>query len=171
MPTPTTTESAKDNVVPIRAKGKSSRARSFEEKWGVTAGKVGFTMIPTSLLRGAGRLQLDPPKFAIILQLLEHWWERDRDPYPSKETIARRVKLSPRQVQRHIAALEAEGLVQRNERRAPGRGKTSNGYDLSGLVARVAKLSEEILEENEEARKRRTALEKPGLRKRAKPSS
>lgn len=159
------------NVIPIRAPGKSARARSFEQKWGASAGKVGFTMIPTTLLRGAGRLQLDPPKFAIVLQLLEHWWERDRDPYPSKDTIATRVKLSPRQVQRHIAMLEAEGLVRRIERRAPGRGKTSNAYDLSGLVERVAKLSEEILEENAEIKKRRSALEKPGLRQRTKPVS
>jgi hypothetical protein len=67
--------------------------------------------------------------------------------------------------------LEKEGLVQRLERRAPGRGKTSNAYDLSGLVKRVAKLSEEIIEETAEAKKRRAALEKPGLRKRAKPTA
>ena len=106
------------NIIPLRGLGKSSRARGFEEKWGPMAGKVGFTMIPTTLLRGAARLQLDPPKFAIVLQLLEHWWERDRDPYPSKETIATRVKLSPRQVQRHIAVLEKEGLVQSGREKA-----------------------------------------------------
>lgn len=169
--TDTAEAQADSNIIPLRGLGKSSRARGFEEKWGPMAGKVGFTMIPTTLLRGAARLQLDPPKFAIVLQLLEHWWERDRDPYPSKETIATRVKLSPRQVQRHIAMLEKEGLVQRLERRAPGRGKTSNAYDLSGLVKRVAKLSEEIIEETAEAKKRRAALEKPGLRKRAKPTA
>lgn len=156
-----------DNVIPLRGLGKSARARGFEEKWGKATGTVGFTMVPTALLRGAGRLQLDPPKFAIVLQLLEHWWDRDRDPFPSKETLATRVKLSPRQVQRHIALLEKQGLVQRIERRAPGRGKTSNGYDLSGLVRRVSELSGEIITENEAAKVRKRALEKPGLRKRA----
>jgi predicted ArsR family transcriptional regulator len=63
--------------------------------------------------------------------------------------LSDRLGLSPRQIQRHIAQLEAAGLVKRIERRAAHRGKLSNEYDLSGLVERLKKLAPEIEKANE----------------------
>lgn len=63
--------------------------------------------------------------------------------------------------------LEDMGLVRRKERRSHHRGKLSNEYDLSGLVARLKELAPEFKAVEEEAKKKRRAVARPGLRIRA----
>ena len=79
-------------------------------------------------------------------------------PYPSKKTLGERLGLSPRQVQRYVAELEEAGLVKRLDRFAAHKGRLSNQYDLSGLVARLKKMEPEFREVN--AMKRQVA--RPG---------
>ena len=129
-------------VIDIRTKGVSSQVS--DKKWGRAVMKLGFSIIPSLLLRAQQRLGLNPTQLAILLQIADYWWDHDRKPYPSKQTLSQRLGLSPRQIQRHIAELEAAGLVRRIERRAAHRGKLSNEYDLSGLVDRLKKLEPEI---------------------------
>ena len=131
-------------VIDIRTKGVSSQAS--EMKWGRDVMKLGFSIIPSLLLRAQRRLGLNPTQLTILLHIADHWWDRDRKPYPSKQTLSERIGLSPRQIQRHIAELETAGLVQRVERRAAHRGKLSNEYDLSGLVEKLKKLEPEFRE-------------------------
>lgn len=82
----------------------------------------------------------------MLVHLADYWWDVNRKPYPSKKSLGDRFGLSPRQVQRYLAELEAMGLVQRIERRAVHRGKLSNEYDLSGLVERFKELEPEFRE-------------------------
>lgn len=129
-------------VIDIRTRAMSSQVS--DKKWGRGVMKLGFSIIPSLLLRAQQRLGLNPTQLAILLQIADYWWDHDRKPYPSKQTLSERLGLSPRQIQRHIAELEAAGLVQRIERRAVHRGKLSNEYDLSGLVERLKKLEPEF---------------------------
>lgn len=131
------------NVVPLRP---SKVSRNSEKKWGAAVMRLGFSIIPSLLLRAQQRLGLNPTQLAVLLQLADYWWDQDRKPYPSKQALSERLGLSPRQVQRHIADLETAGLVTRIERRAVHRGKLSNEYDLSGLVERLNKLEPEFRE-------------------------
>ncbi len=124
--------------------------------------KLGFCIIPSLLLRAQQRLGLNPTQLAVLLQLADYWWDQDRKPYPSKQALSERLGLSPRQIQRYIAELEAAGLVQRIERRAAHRGKLSNEYDLSGLVERLKKIAPEIEQANEI---KRQATRRGGLQK------
>ena len=154
--------SAAGNVVPLRAPRESGRAS--EKKWGKDVIALGFCIVPSLLLRAQSRLGLNPTQLAVLMQICDFWWDRDRKPYPSKAVLAERLGLSPRQVQRYIAELEAAGLVERVERRAPHGGKLTNMYDLGGLVARLKKLEPELRKVEEDARKARRAVSRRGFR-------
>ena len=145
---------------PLKAK------RASEEKWGGEVMKFGFCIVPSLLLRAQARLKLNPTHLAILMHLADFWWEAANKPRPSKKTLGERVGLSPRQVQRYMAELEAMKLVQRIERRAPSQGKRPNFYDLSGLVARLKELEPEFREAEEKAREERRRVTRPGLRHR-----
>lgn len=134
-----------------------------DKKWGKAVMKLGFCIIPSVLLRAQQRLGLNPTQLAVLLQLADYWWSKDRKPYPSKQALSDRLGLSPRQVQRYIAELEAAGLVKRNERRATNGGILSNEYDLSGLVDRLKKIAPDIEAANEVKKQatRRGGIQKP----------
>lgn len=151
-----------NKVVPLHPK----ELKKSEVKWGKAVMKVGFSMVPSLLLRAQQRLGLNPTQLAILIQLSDYWWDPERQPYPSKKTLSERLGISPRQIQRYIAELETAGLVKRIERRAPHRGKLSNEYDLSGLVARLKKLEPEFREASMEAKEiRRQVKRRGGIRR------
>ncbi len=141
--------------------------RMSERKWGreVMEAKR-FCLFPSLLLHAQARLKMTPTHLALVIHLIGYWWGADRKPWPSKATLAARVGLSARQVQRQMAELESMGLVKRNERRGPHCGKLSNEYDLSGLVARLKELAPEFKAVEDEAKERRRAVARPGFRKR-----
>lgn len=124
--------------------------------------KVGFTVLPSLLFRAQRRLGLNPTQLAVLVQLADFWWDKERKPYPSKETLSDRLGLSPRQVQRYIAELEQAGFVRRIERRAAHGGKISNEYDLSGLVDKLNKLEPEFSKVAAETERMKKQVSKPG---------
>lgn len=138
--------------------------KASERKWGRPAMELGFCIIPSLLLRAQRRLGLNPTQLAVLMHLADYWWDADRKPYPQKKTLGDRLGLSARQVQRHVAELETAGLVRRIQRTAPGRGKISNEYDLSGLVAKLRELAPEFKAAEEEAKKARQEVRRPRAR-------
>lgn len=142
--------------------------KASEKKWGKEAMGLGFCIIPSLLLKAQKRLGLNPTQLAVLIHLADFWWDAARRPYPSKKTLAERLNLGERQVQRYIAELETAGLVQRIERRAAHRGKLSNQYDLSGLVAKLKELAPEFKEVEDEVKTKRRAVARPGGLKRAR---
>jgi hypothetical protein len=62
--------------------------------------------------------------------------------------------------------LEDMCLVKRKPRTSLQKGKLSNEYDLSGLVARLKELAIEFKVADEEAAKKKLAVGRPGFRKR-----
>ncbi len=150
-------------VIPLRP---LKATKASERKWGKAVIGLGFCIVPSLLLRAQRRVGLSPTQLAVLMHLADYWWDVDRKPRPSKQTLGERLGLSPRQVQRIIADLEAAGMVERIERRAAHKGKLSNYYDLSGLVKRLKELEPEFREVEEEAKSRRRAVARPGLRRR-----
>lgn len=148
-------------VIPLR----SAAGRSIDRKWGSAVVKIGFCVVPSLLLRAQQRLGLNPTQLAVLLQLADYWWEKDRKPYPSKEALSDRLGLSERQVQRYTAELEQAGFIRRIERRAPHGGKLSNEYDLSGLVDKLKQLEPDFRQVKEMKRQvaRRGGLRAKGL--------
>lgn len=147
---------------------KKSDQHTSERKWGRAVVKLGFSIIPSLIFRAQARLGLNPTQLAVLLQLADYWWDEQRHPYPSKQTLADRLGLSARQVQRHIADLETAGLVKREERYATHKGRLTNLYDLSGLVERLKKLEPEFREADEQ---KRLVEKRGGVKGRQKVSS
>ena len=131
------------NALPLP---KKIASRSSEKKWGKAVCELGFSIVPSLIFRAQARLGLNATQLAVLLQLADYWWDQERHPYPSKTTLAERLQLGPRQVQRYIAELETAGFVQRIDRYAAHKGRLSNHYDLSGLVAKLKKLEPEFRE-------------------------
>jgi predicted transcriptional regulator len=156
---------AKDNVIPLHS---AKLGKASEKKWGRAVIKIGFSVVPSLLLRAQRRLHLSPTDLAVLLQLCDYWWDEARKPYPSKDSLSERLNLSPRQIQRIIANLEKEGLVKRIERRGLHGGKLSNLYDLTGLVTKLQNIEPDFRKVEEEAKLRRKAVARPGLRARVK---
>ena len=135
-----------------------------DEKWGKDVMEQGFCIVPSLLLRAQGRLGINPTQLAILLQLCEHWWQEENKPHPGKRRLADRLGIGPRQIQRHIAELEAGGLVERIERHGQDGGKQTNIYDLSGLVAKLKEIEPDFREVEDNARKSKRAVAKRGYR-------
>lgn len=160
-----------DEEVTSKPAGKGKPPRQSEEKWGADVMALGFSVLPSLLFRAQARLGLNPTQLAVLLQLADFWWDPARKPFPKKADLAERLSLSERQVQRHVAELETAGFVQRIERTYGRRGKISNEYDLSGLVAKLSALEPQFREVADEAKKRKREVATPGYKpKKPKPA-
>jgi len=149
------TESAKVINLPLP---KKVRNRA-EDKWSPQVMKHGYTPLPNLLLRAQGKLKITPVQLNVLVQLAEHWWEADKDPFPAKDRIATRMGKSPRQIQRYIAQLEKRGLVKRIKRFLGRKAQTSNAYSLDGLITKLKAVEPEFAKEAEQNRIRRKRLE------------
>jgi hypothetical protein len=157
-------ESTIGKVVPLRPQ--KANLKASERKWGKKVLESGFCIVPSLLLKAQRRLGINPTQLALLMHLADHWWDANRDPFPSKKTLGDRLGICPRQVQRYVAELEAAGLAKRIERKAAHRGKLTNAYDLSGLVKRLKELEPEFRAVEDETKARRQAVARPGLRRR-----
>ena len=131
-----------------------ARARELrinEQKWSKPLMDAGWTAMPTVIFERQQALGLDPLDVNILLHLASYWWTHDNKPHPSKVTIAKAIGVDPRTVQRHIADMEHDGLIYREERRIKGRGSKTNVYHFDGLIKEALPYAKEKLE----ARKKR----------------
>ena len=146
---------------------KADTRKASEKKYGKPVMDLGFCIVPSLLMWAQARLGINAVQFNIIMQLADFWWDPERKPYPAKKLLSDRIGLSERQIQRQIAELEGAGLVVRIGRTRPGRGKTSNEYDLGGLVARLKELEPEFTQVQTENRERRKNVTLPNHRRKA----
>lgn len=137
---------------------KAEREHQSRKKWGADVWAIGYTQIPSLLLRAQNRLGLSSAQLNVLLHLCEHWWSADRRPYPSKGVIANRMGIDPKQVQRILSDLEKRGYIKRNSR-YNGRAQTSNEFDLSGLARALKKLVGEFKRADDSARQTKRVVE------------
>lgn len=149
-----------------RKKAEANDERTLSRKWGKTTMGLGYTVVPSALLRGQARLGIGPTELAVLLHLMEHWWRPEDMPWPSKKTIAERLGVSSKTVQRAVVTLEAGNLLRRNERYHKTGGRTSNEYDLSPLVERLKPIVADMEQAEKDSKATKRAAERPGLKKR-----
>ena len=140
--------------------------QAFVKRWGEPVADHGYLMAPNLLFWMQGRLGLNPSQFVVLLQILSHWFKEDSLPWPSKESIANRLGIKPRQVRRILTDLETAGLIKRKARYRPRGGQTSNAYDLSGLVKKIKALEPEFRRMKEQNKSRWAEVETPVGRRR-----
>ena len=155
-------ETTTDKVAPE----KKSRKSPASQKWGAKVMDSGFCMLPSLLLRAQRRLHLNPTQLAVLIQIVDHWWDAGRKPYPSKKELSQRLGIGERQVQRYLTDLEDEGLIKRIPRYADHKGRMSNMYDLQGLVDKLTELEPDFREARNQARQSRQKAASLGFKRR-----
>ena len=114
------------------------QARPFE-KWGVAA-VPGWQPLPDVLLHNQAKLGLTATDMLVLANVLSHWWYADEKPFPRVTTIARRMDVTSRTVQRSLQKLSDKGFLQR--RKATSRDGTEREVlDPTGLVNALGKLA------------------------------
>ena len=120
-------------------------SKTPDTKWGsiVTGGLNGYQLVPNVLVRHQKHLNINCTDMVVLLNILMHWWETDREsmPHPRPAQIARRIGATTRTVQRSIQNLTSKGLLvwMPSERRKGGL--TVRRFDLSGLRQRLQELT------------------------------
>lgn len=146
------------NILDFDAALKKLKAK---ERWSGNVMDRGYTMLPTILLWGQAKLGLTADELNVLLQIISHWFYAGNDPHPSKGTIAARMGKHPRTVQDYITSLEKKGFLKRVERYRASKGQDSNGFDLSGLAAKLEAIAPEFKKVSEQNKNRRRKVEKP----------
>lgn len=151
--------------------GPKKRSKTaLSQKWGSKVIDHGYCSIPSLLLWAQRRLHLNPTQLAVLLQIIDFWWEAGRKPFPSKSELSKRLGIGERQIQRYLTELEQEGLLRRVPRYGEGGHRLSNIYDLQGLVDKLAAIEPDFKEAREIARKKKLDAGTPGLRRSKKPA-
>jgi len=132
-----------------------SEVKSHVSKWGKTNISAGWTIIPNALLENQSRLGLSCIDTMVLINLIMHWWDKDNPPRPSKKRLANMLGVSLKTVQRSFIHLEQCGAIKRIARYKEGKdnARTTNQYDLNGLVDLLEGFSKELIGEKEEQRK------------------
>jgi hypothetical protein len=125
---------------------KADTAQRVGQRWTPIVAKAGWTAIPNFVFQRAQAIGLDALDIVIVINIASYWWTENNLPFPSKKTIADAIGVTPRTVQKRIAALENAKLIRREPRRSANGANLSNRYHLSGLIAAVTPFAEELLE-------------------------
>lgn len=126
------------------------------EFWGPHATHHGWTAVPNSLLMLQAELKVSPTDFCILLNVLMHQWPTDGKSFsfPAIDTIAKRIGVSRRTVQRGINKLESLGLIKKEQTSRNNRlTKGKNIIDTQLLKNKISNLSEDIIEKEKRKQK------------------
>lgn len=148
------TKASSSGGAPAHAPSRKRRAEKFkiEGIWGKELiDGLGFTALPWIVLERQSDLGLDAVDITILLHLASFWRTRDNPPWPSKGTLAARMSVTPRTIQRHTAKLEAKGYLARVEKKRPHGGTQSNTYDLRGLIEAARPFADSTRQRKREA--------------------
>lgn len=117
----------------------------LETKWGEDSLTMGWTSIPSSLLFLQSTLLISPNAMNVLLHLVMHWWDVNKNPHPSQKSISGRMGVSVRTVQRALYELEENHIINKQTTRKEHpiyRGR--NVYDLSPLVNLLQELTPDL---------------------------
>ena len=106
------------------------------EKWG-DAAIAGFQVLPDILLKKQVELGLSATDMLVLLNLTLHWWYREQRPFPRTSTIAARMGVEPRTVQRSLRKMVDMGLLERVEEEDEA-GEKRQVIDLTALVEKLS---------------------------------
>ena len=93
--------------------------------------------MPHILLRKQVELGLSPTDMLVLINITMHWWYREQLPFPRSATIAERMGVDARTVQRSIRKMQDLKLVER-ETETLEDGTTRSVLNLSPLVKRLS---------------------------------
>lgn len=102
------------------------------DRYGVVS-LAGFQPLPDVLLFHQSDLQLRGEDLNVLLNILAHWYHPANMPFLRISTIARRIGVSDRTVQRSIQRLRAQGFLGRGDDTRAGE-----RFDVAPLLKKLA---------------------------------
>lgn len=119
---------------------------TVKQKWqGAVSEGSGFVAVPMSLLRLQAKLKLTPTDMLVLVNLLAHWWDPARAVFPRSTTIASRMGVAKRTVQRSTRKMIKAGLIERDTMETPsGLRRTFQFNALAKQLARDISLSHQL---------------------------
>lgn len=124
-----------ENLMADTAESLEDAKITIKEKWqGAVNEGSGFVAVPMALLRLQSRYNLNPTDMLVLINLLAHWWDPSKPVFPRSSTIAKRMGVDLRTVQRATRKMERAGLI---EKQKLPDGKRS--FNFEGLAHRVAR--------------------------------
>ena len=103
------------------------------------AGNAGWSPIPDVLLFNQNRLQIKGDDMVVLLNLMAHYYVKNEMPFIRPTTIAKRMGVSPRKVQRSLSKLHKLGLFWKVRHKKHGH----LTYDLTPLIEKLQPWGEE----------------------------
>lgn len=88
----------------IETSGEPLRESRVRSKWDYVT-DPGFLTLPYVLLLHQADLKISSEHLNVLLNVIAHWHSNGRMPYPRTTTIAKRMGISPRSVQRSLSWL------------------------------------------------------------------
>ena len=140
----TTTANTAKAKKPAQAENKA-----IEQRWGKDLVAAGWTAIPNVLFDCSQELGLKHLDIVIILHLAGYWWHAGNDPYPTKQTLANKIGVTPRTIQRSIAELEEKGYITRHARTSKLGGNLANRYSFEGIIKAATPYAKSIVDARE----------------------
>lgn len=116
------------------------------EKWGpaIDQGLTGFQVVPDMLLRNQTNLGLSATDIVVLLNILMHWWTREKLPRPNLSSIARRMGVTRRTVERSVEKMEQLRLLERRAASGDPNARGGKQIDPEGLVTRLQERAESM---------------------------
>lgn len=110
----------------------------LREKWGDSL-RQGFVVVPWVMLSRQRELGLASLELVVLMHLIASWWEANNAPYPSSQTIAKRMAVSTRTVQRHLKSLETKGFLVKQPSTLANNGTSMvTRYNLTPLAQKLS---------------------------------
>jgi hypothetical protein len=114
------------------------RPSAVTAKWGEAA-DAGFQLVSDVLLKYQRILGITATELVVLINLTMHWWYPAQRPFPRSTTIAERMGVEVRTIQRAINHLIELGLIKRVKVKTESGDSTV--IDLDGLVSQLRKLA------------------------------
>lgn len=113
-------------------------------RFGIVAA-AGYQPLPDVLLFHQHELGLSSEELNVALHILAHWYAPERLPFPSAKTIARRMGVGERTIERYLTQLRQKGYLVKYRR--PKGARVRKGHDLTPLIKRLEPLAHKRLED------------------------
>ena len=118
------------------------QTRTYADRWKYPdILKPGYLVVPTVFLRNYSRLKphrLTHAEAVLVLHLMEFKWDSSA-PFPSYDTLAKRMGISTKTVRRHAHNLEAKGFLKRVIRAG-----NTNRFELAPLFDKLLQVVKDV---------------------------
>lgn len=119
------------------------------------AGNAGWSPIPDVLLFSQHRLKIRGDDMVVLLNLMAHYYVKNEMPFIRPTTIAKRMGVSQRTVQRSLAKLFKLKLLRKGKHKELGH----ITYDLTPLIDKLQPWGEERIAEKSLRREQRSVAQ------------